>query len=88
MSPKTFRIALLAVISALWIAGIAFMFAGRMNVGTALWGVSFLTGFAVFLYQRHMNTLNEVLQAEKKAAEAQKQSEQNQTEKPENGENP
>ena len=88
MSPKTLRISLLSVISVLWIAGIAFMFAGRMDIGAALWGASFLAGFAVFLYQRHMNTLREVLEAEEKAAKAQKESEQAQTEKPENGENP
>ena len=88
MNPKTLRIALLAVISALWIAGIAFMFAGRMSVGAFLWGASFLAGFAVYLYQRHVNTLNEVLEAERKAAQAQKEKENVQTEQPESGETP
>ena len=88
MNPKTLRIALLALISALWIAGIAFMFAGRMSVGGFLWGASFLAGFAVYLYQRHVNTLNEVLEAERKAAQAQKEKENVQTEQPESGETP
>ena len=67
MENKLVRVILLSLITALWIAGMVCLFLGNVRLGVILWAASFLAGFAVFLYQRHKESLEDVVAAEKLA---------------------
>ena len=67
MKNKTLKILGLALITLAWVAGVVCMFAGAVRVGLLLWSASIILGFVEFLFQRHRETLEEVVKAEEQA---------------------
>ncbi len=66
--PKKGVLALLGVITLVWLAGVVLLFMKQTRAGIICWVASFLTGFVVFLFNRNKDTLDEVREAEMLAA--------------------
>ncbi len=67
MKKQPLKILGLALITLAWVAGVVCMFAGAVSAGLLLWSASIVLGFIVFLFQRHRETLDEVVKAEEQA---------------------